>query len=184
MDDYVRTHHIPAFGNWDYEDGLPITQYFESARQAGLFHYTSYDGEGDLYSYSGYYDEKDYNNSYLKPISNIACKKEFCMGEERNEIDYYLGFSVVSPFCFELLISFFVCTKGSEKNYYPHVKEQKKQGRVHDLTRTARPYVHTAPKAVDEDLYTIPPDQLQYTYPKKRKMFGFLSRCLAPSCAA
>lgn len=31
-----RRPHIPAFGNWDYSSDLPITQYFESAMQAGL----------------------------------------------------------------------------------------------------------------------------------------------------
>lgn len=24
--------HIPAFGDWDFSDGVPITQYFDSAR--------------------------------------------------------------------------------------------------------------------------------------------------------
>ncbi|CAH9116188.1 unnamed protein product [Cuscuta europaea] len=28
--------HIPAFGGWDAAADLPITQYFESARHAGL----------------------------------------------------------------------------------------------------------------------------------------------------
>ncbi|XP_068666791.1 uncharacterized protein [Aristolochia californica] len=41
MEDYRRCH-VPAFGNWDYNDNLPITQYFESARQAGLVRYNDY----------------------------------------------------------------------------------------------------------------------------------------------
>ncbi|KAL4323668.1 hypothetical protein GQ457_11G006580 [Hibiscus cannabinus] len=38
MDDYnrKRSGQIPAFGDWDYANELPITQYFECARQAGL----------------------------------------------------------------------------------------------------------------------------------------------------
>ncbi|RWW22387.1 hypothetical protein GW17_00013428 [Ensete ventricosum] len=32
----MNRRHIPAFGKWDYSDDLPITQYFESAVQAGL----------------------------------------------------------------------------------------------------------------------------------------------------
>ncbi|XP_074577913.1 uncharacterized protein LOC141834487 [Curcuma longa] len=38
MEDAVnrRHHYIPAFGDWDYSNDLPITQYFESAMQAGL----------------------------------------------------------------------------------------------------------------------------------------------------
>ncbi|XP_074311702.1 uncharacterized protein LOC141647426 isoform X2 [Silene latifolia] len=37
----MRGSQIPGFGNWDYDNELPITQYFESARQAGLSRYTS-----------------------------------------------------------------------------------------------------------------------------------------------
>ncbi|XP_011623687.1 uncharacterized protein LOC18434972 isoform X3 [Amborella trichopoda] len=35
MEEY-RRGQIPAFGNWDGGESLPITQYFESAREAGL----------------------------------------------------------------------------------------------------------------------------------------------------
>ncbi|KAK7285849.1 hypothetical protein RJT34_20632 [Clitoria ternatea] len=50
-----RSGQIPAFGNWDYANELPITQYFESARQAGLVRYSSSSGESlpadrDLYA--------------------------------------------------------------------------------------------------------------------------------------
>lgn len=41
--------HIPAFGNWDYANDTPITQYFECARQAGLLRYSSSSGESDPY---------------------------------------------------------------------------------------------------------------------------------------
>jgi hypothetical protein len=30
-----RSGQIPAFGDWDYANELPITQYFESSRQSG-----------------------------------------------------------------------------------------------------------------------------------------------------
>ncbi|KAL2345856.1 hypothetical protein Fmac_007141 [Flemingia macrophylla] len=39
--DHRRSGQIPAFGNWDYANQLPITQYFETARQAGLLRYSS-----------------------------------------------------------------------------------------------------------------------------------------------
>ncbi|KAL5069111.1 hypothetical protein RYX36_019998, partial [Vicia faba] len=45
-----RSGQIPAFGNWDIANKLPITQYFENARQAGLIHYSSSSGETDLYA--------------------------------------------------------------------------------------------------------------------------------------
>lgn len=44
-----RSGQIPAFGDWDYSNDMPITQYFESARQAGLLRYSSSSGESDLY---------------------------------------------------------------------------------------------------------------------------------------
>ncbi|PON65965.1 pathogenic type III effector avirulence factor Avr AvrRpt-cleavage: cleavage site protein [Trema orientale] len=47
MEDYRRTH-LPAFGSWDWNDNVPFTQCFESARQAGLLRY-SYSEDRDLY---------------------------------------------------------------------------------------------------------------------------------------
>ncbi|KAL5072257.1 hypothetical protein RYX36_011241, partial [Vicia faba] len=47
---WKRSGQIPAFGNWDIANELPITQYFENARQAGLIHYSSSSGETDLYA--------------------------------------------------------------------------------------------------------------------------------------
>ncbi|XP_031480811.1 uncharacterized protein LOC116250946 [Nymphaea colorata] len=32
----IHMHQFPAFGDWDMNGNMPITQYFESARQAGL----------------------------------------------------------------------------------------------------------------------------------------------------
>ncbi|KAB2636642.1 hypothetical protein D8674_027205 [Pyrus ussuriensis x Pyrus communis] len=44
---------VPAFGSWDWNQDLPFTQCFESARQAGLLRYTTYsdghDEDRDLY---------------------------------------------------------------------------------------------------------------------------------------
>lgn len=47
VQDY-KNYHIPAFGSWDVNNDLPITQYFESARQAGLVRYNDC-RSGDLY---------------------------------------------------------------------------------------------------------------------------------------
>nr|KJB82497.1 hypothetical protein B456_013G198900 [Gossypium raimondii] len=43
MDDYncKRSGQIPAFGDWDHANEFPITQYFESAREAGLIRFNS-----------------------------------------------------------------------------------------------------------------------------------------------
>lgn len=49
MKDYRRGHHqVPAFGSWDWNDDVPFTECFETARQVGLLRY-SYSEERDLY---------------------------------------------------------------------------------------------------------------------------------------
>lgn len=47
-----KSWQIPSFGNWNYGDEMPITQYFESARQAGLLRagFSGADHEEDLFS--------------------------------------------------------------------------------------------------------------------------------------
>ncbi|XP_010244077.1 PREDICTED: uncharacterized protein LOC104587988 [Nelumbo nucifera] len=151
--DYWKRSHVPAFGNWDYANDLPITQYFESARQAGLLRYSAC--ERDLYVVSDFYG----NDDLKKPPKTAVSRRK---------------------------------TKEVEKRYTQHDKEPKKQGRVCDVTgppsKDQEAYVHRhqpppprAPKAVDEDLYKIPPELLR-SYPRKKKMFGFFSRCLVPTC--
>ncbi|TKY61317.1 hypothetical protein E2542_SST11167 [Spatholobus suberectus] len=73
----------------------------------------------------------------------------------------------------------------------------RKQGKVCDVTEQARKpvskqmHLHDAvprsppprpvrlPKPVDEDLYKIPPELLRTT--KRKKMLGFISKCLVPA---
>ncbi|OVA01653.1 hypothetical protein BVC80_9073g92 [Macleaya cordata] len=167
MDEFKR-NQIPAFGNWDYSDGLPITQYFESARQAGLLRYSC--GERDLYGgeeflYPDYHDLR-------KPAAITVVPRRKTKG-----------------------------ATGEKRYNQVYNKEHKKQGRVYDVTEPARhhsgptypqqvdqvpqqppPPPPRAPKAVDEDLYKIPPELL-YKQPKRKKMFGIFA-CLVPNCAA
>lgn len=177
MDDYFkRSGQIPAFGNWDYANELPITQYFESARQAGLLRYTSSSfGEFDLPMATA----DLYAIDLKKPTPTVVPTRKI---------------------------------RGGEKRGYPHVKEQRSQGKVvFDVTETPRkqrkqqptslkqsqmlrddavaptsrppPPTIRAPKAVDEDLYKIPPELLRSSKRKKKKVLGFLTSCLVPSCA-
>ncbi|KAI4354184.1 hypothetical protein L6164_003076 [Bauhinia variegata] len=53
---YFKRSHVPAFGSWDWNDNLPFTQCFESARQTGFPRYSYSESEdrdlyvtGDLY---------------------------------------------------------------------------------------------------------------------------------------
>ncbi|CAI0559727.1 unnamed protein product [Linum tenue] len=45
---YYGGGHVPPFGSWDWNNDLPFTQCFESARQAGFLRY-SYSEDRDLY---------------------------------------------------------------------------------------------------------------------------------------
>ncbi|XXG78737.1 hypothetical protein AAC387_Pa08g2617 [Persea americana] len=141
MEDYKK-YQIPAFGYWDFSDDLPITQYFESARHAGLLRYSAGDGERDLYG-------DDFKMANVNVMMTTA--------------------AVSHP---KIKRSLKPCQE-------EHVKEQKKLGRVCDMTE--EPRRTRAPKAVDEDLYKIPPELL-HEKPKRSKMLGFLSRCLVLSC--
>ncbi|KAK7293209.1 hypothetical protein RJT34_16072 [Clitoria ternatea] len=53
---YYKKRHVPAFGSWDWNENLPFTQCFESARQARLLRCSYSESEdrdlyvtGDLY---------------------------------------------------------------------------------------------------------------------------------------
>lgn len=162
MDEWRRSGQIPAFGNWDQANDLPITLYFESARQAGLIrHSTNSSGEcGHRYMRSDLH-ASDFN----KPSRFHVPPRKTRMREQRG----------------------------------PHSREQRKQGKVCDVTDPARKQQHTMPhchkmdavicpkvplkppKAVDEDLYKIPPELLRSA--KRKKCPGLFS-CLVPACAS
>ncbi|XWS57287.1 hypothetical protein CRYUN_Cryun09bG0161000 [Craigia yunnanensis] len=112
MDDCCkRSGHIPAFGDWDYANELPITQYFECARQAGLIRFSSSSGEcnpyvrGDLYTA----DLRKHSRNFA-PARKVS--------------------------------------RVREKRGGPHVKKQKKAGRVCDVTELPRKYQHQHPHHV------------------------------------
>ncbi|THU58943.1 hypothetical protein C4D60_Mb03t19800 [Musa balbisiana] len=105
----TKSHQFPAFGCWDHCDELPITQYFESAVQAGLIGRHYFGEDGDLFKVS------------------TQVKKGGHGGGEN-----HLG-----------------------------KEQQMKQERASDLTLQITPRrPRRAPKAVDEDLYKIPPELL------------------------
>ncbi|XP_065851756.1 uncharacterized protein [Euphorbia lathyris] len=158
MDEWRRSGQIPAFGDWEKANEMPITQYFESARQAGLIRHSS-SGDFDLY-----------------------------MQQQRGD-DYSSRFQDLSP----------PRRKANRvrerRRMSSHGKEQRKQGKVYDVTQQppkkqismesdSSTVVHTRPKfpkPVDEDLYKIPPHLLRSS---KRKKLPRLFSCLVPSCAS
>ncbi|KAK7397384.1 hypothetical protein VNO78_18554 [Psophocarpus tetragonolobus] len=160
-----RSGQIPAFGNWDYANQLPITQYFESARQAGLVRYSSSSGETDLYTLH-----------FKKPLRNMP-PSTLKKGTRNRERERRCGMVMVD-----------------EKEKESVKMNIRKQGKVCDVTEQPRKpvskemHLHDAlprspppraPKPVDEDLYKIPPELLRTT--KRKKMLGFISKCLVPA---
>ncbi|KAJ6951677.1 hypothetical protein NC653_040968 [Populus alba x Populus x berolinensis] len=155
MDEWRRSGQIPAFGNWDQANELPITQYFESARQAGLIRFsTTHNSSGEC----GHQDMRGdlYASDISKPSRNLPPPVKTRMREKRGT----------------------------------HGKEQRKQGKVCDVTEPAKkqqqqpqPTVYhknkisqysqkmdtvivakapvKPPKAIDEDLYKISPELLR-----------------------
>ncbi|CAL5194957.1 unnamed protein product [Lathyrus oleraceus] len=152
MDEYCkRSGQIPAFGNWDIANELPITQYFENARQAGLIRYSSSSGETDSYLRA---DEHDlYALDLRKPVQKETRNRETRMRKQGKVYDV---------------------------TEYPRkaMNNKKKTLHVNDVVRKA-PLPTRLPKPVDEDLYKISPQLVRTT--KRKKMLGFISKCLVPT---
>ncbi|KAK6156427.1 hypothetical protein DH2020_010675 [Rehmannia glutinosa] len=167
-----KSGQIPAFGDWENANELPITQYFECARQAGLFR-CSCSGEcggsyfnhaaGDLYGVG--FEKPLPRRVYAVPqrktkgISNKGCSHS---KDQRKQVKVteFMNQPRNQPL--------------TPKKHYP--KQSRKSGNVVSNKSS------TTVKPVDEDLYKIPPQLLQNS--KRKKMLGFFSRCMVPPCAA
>ncbi|XP_022933161.1 uncharacterized protein LOC111784440 [Cucurbita pepo subsp. pepo] len=162
-----QLHQIPAFGDWDKANDWPITQYFESARQAGLIRYSSSSGESgpclppsDLYSA----DPKK-----PPPLATATAARKGRLREKRYP------------------------HVGLKDHQIPMMKQQGRaleameMGGARKLKQNDVPIPRPPPrsnarppKPVDEDLYKIPPHLLHSS--KRNKMKGLFSRCLVPAC--
>ncbi|KAI3459070.1 hypothetical protein Pfo_015733 [Paulownia fortunei] len=175
-----KSGQIPAFGDWENANELPITQYFECARQAGLLR-CSCSGEC--------------GGSYM---NNAASWGGGGGGAGRGDL-YGVGYEKPLPRRVYAVPQ--RKTRGINKGC-PHSKEQRKQVKVRDVdqprnqplaqkyyskqsTKSGNLVSHKSSitvKPVDEDLYKIPSELLENS--KRKKMLGFFSRCMAPPCAA
>ncbi|XP_061363379.1 uncharacterized protein LOC133306976 [Gastrolobium bilobum] len=168
MDECKRSGQIPAFGNWDFANDLPITQYFECARQAGLVRYSSSSGESDPYMRG---DRDLYAVDFKKPVRSIqpSTLKKGTRNRERR--------------CPHVMVkekeSMNMRKQGKVCDVTEHPRKlMSKQLHLHDVVPQYPP-PRVAPKPVDEDLYKIPPELLRTT--KRKKMLGFISKCLVPT---
>ncbi|PIN19956.1 hypothetical protein CDL12_07346 [Handroanthus impetiginosus] len=175
--DYCRkSGQIPAFGDWENANQLPITQYFECARQAGLLR-CSCSGEcGGGYmnnagSWGGGGGGASSGDLYAVDFEKPLPRRVYAVPQKK--------------------------ARGSNKGF-THSKEQRRQVKVRDLVDQPRNQQYSkhsnksrnivpqkssiTVKPVDEDLYKIPSELLENS--KRKKMLGFLSKCMVPPCAA
>ncbi|CAB4316042.1 unnamed protein product [Prunus armeniaca] len=174
QDYYKRSGQIPAFGNWDYANELPITQYFECARQAGLIRFSSSSGE----SADAYVRPADlYAVNHLnkpKPSRKQQAATRIGTREKRGPRAHVMEQKKQQAKVCDV-------TQPPTKHYEYHV-QQSNRTRSNDAVPRVTPRFPTRPpKPVDEDLYKIPPELLHKT--KRKKMLGLLC-CLVPACAS
>ncbi|KAK3184696.1 hypothetical protein Dsin_031982 [Dipteronia sinensis] len=89
-DYYYRRSHVPAFGSWDWNNDLPFTQCFDSARQAGLLRY-SYSEDRDLYVAGDLYD-----NDVVTPAMIVVPRSRTKGGDESRDGKKQSKWAVVS----------------------------------------------------------------------------------------
>ncbi|KAK4850394.1 hypothetical protein QYF36_006392 [Acer negundo] len=185
-----RSGQIPAFGDWDYSNEMPITQYFECARQAGLIRFSSSSGDSDPYINGGCVAAADdlYAVDLQKPSRNINNaprkirvrneKRGSQVKEQKKQSAGGKVFDVTDP---PRKQPHHVPLSTTNINYNYNNHKLCRNGVVPPPTTRRRPPSVRPPKAVDEDLYKIPPELLHSS--NRKKMTGFFS-CLVPACAS
>ncbi|XP_057549917.1 uncharacterized protein LOC130828121 isoform X2 [Amaranthus tricolor] len=172
-----RGSQIPAFGNWEYVNDLPITQYFECARQAGLIRYSS--SSGECCDHHHHHPPTSVSPDFIKPRTvrpkqmNKGIREKRTGGTHGKEGSKKQGGKVFDVTSTELPQSEPKLKRTHiPSSTLPSVKKQQLQ--FQSVTQHPR----KPPMPVDEDLYKIPPELL-----KRKKRLGFISRCLVPPCA-
>ncbi|CAH8380989.1 unnamed protein product [Eruca vesicaria subsp. sativa] len=152
-----KSGQIPRFGDWEDANEMPITQYFENARQAGLLRHhnhftTSSSSTATSSSSSSSAEALKLGSHHTRPRHPHPSRQTAGTKEKRGPQRRVRDVS------------------SQTDKYYVDVT-----GVKHDVAPASRP-----PKPVDEDLYKIPPE-LIYSSRRKRRS-GFLA-CLVP-CAS
>ncbi|KAH7682981.1 hypothetical protein IHE45_05G154500 [Dioscorea alata] len=124
MEDTNRWGSIPAFGNWEFYEELPITQYFEVHAKPSQNHH--------------------------KKVRQSAKGTGAVVHQNQNQ---------------------------NQKQ-----RQKQKQSKVCDVLPQTQPKRVKHPKAVDEDLYKIPPELLQQKPKRKRMLVSFLLGCIRMNC--
>ncbi|KAK8541923.1 hypothetical protein V6N13_137497 [Hibiscus sabdariffa] len=149
MDDYnrKRSGQIPAFGDWDYANELPITQYFECARQAGLVRVGKHTADVET--------KHSRNHAPVGKVSRVRVMR----GR--------------GPLVTEKKTAVGVCdvTELPRKHHVPvsnNINDKCSKQLGNDVVLPKRLPL-TTPKPVDKDLYEIPPEILHSSKSKQGK---------------
>ncbi|CAL1382782.1 unnamed protein product [Linum trigynum] len=187
MEEWRRSGQIPAFGDWKTANELPITQYFDCARQAGLIRYSNSSGECDrplaAADHHRFYAAADYQKPTPAPPCRNHTQRKTRLREKRGAAappaahvkDRKHGRvrDATEP----------TAAEPPRKPQRQHNHKQKHSSTTYNDAVPQRPRVPVRPpKAVDEDLYKIPPDLLRRSS-KRTKVPGFLA-CFVPSACA
>ncbi|GAB4835440.1 hypothetical protein Ancab_000347 [Ancistrocladus abbreviatus] len=202
-----RSCQIPAFGDWDNVNEMPITQYFESARQAGLLRYSSSSGECEAPPVAAHARDL-YAIDFKKPRTSNAPPpptrgrgrgrgrgRRHCQhGEHVKEAAAGKKEGGGGRKVFDVTVT----EKQQQQQQFPNNKRRsavggavlstKQQQEKNDVAAgsvggagSGARIPRRATTAVDEDLYKIPPHLLRSSHRKKK--LGFISRCLVLPCA-
>ncbi|GAV69726.1 hypothetical protein CFOL_v3_13227 [Cephalotus follicularis] len=172
--EWKRSGQIPTFGDWDYANDMPITQYFECARQAGLIRYSSSSGESDPYNHF-HGDLYTVDKRHSRDLTPPPPPRKTRVGEKR-------GHHVK-----EKKRQGKVCAMTDpprKQQTHPTFVSQNHKLRDNNVVSLPNSPPHLParpPKPVDEDLYKIPAELLHST--KRKKTPRFFS-CLVTPCAS
>ncbi|EOA19483.1 hypothetical protein CARUB_v10002130mg [Capsella rubella] len=160
-DDYKKkSGQIPRFGEWDEANEMPITQYFENPRQAGLLRHQNYTTTSSSSTTTSSTSSSSSSAEALKlashrPRHHHPSRQTAGMREKRGPQRRVRDVSAQTD------------------KYYIDVNGVK-HFQNDDVAPISRP-----PKPVDEDLYKIPPELIHSSTRKRRPSF---LACLVP-CA-
>ncbi|OIV90762.1 hypothetical protein TanjilG_15495 [Lupinus angustifolius] len=167
MDEWKKkSGQIPAFGNWDLANDMPITQYFDCPRQAGLLRYSnssSAETETDLYALH-FHKPKTVHNSNKHKNQGTRNRERRCpvggngMVKEKEDVNV-------------------IITRKQGKVNDVVAEQPRKAIRVSKKLQVHQnDTVTRSPprKPVDEDLYKISPDLLRTTKRRCEFMVGAL----------
>ncbi|XP_042039740.1 uncharacterized protein LOC121785392 isoform X2 [Salvia splendens] len=173
-ENYRKSGQIPAFGDWENASEMPITQYFECARQAGLLRCSCSGDCGGAYGANAAYWGGGVN-SYEKHLP-----RRVHAVPERKTRGVHKGYPQSDEQMRKVKVRDLM-NQPRLNQKVPH-KHHPKQSNTTISGNLVQHRSSVSAKPVDEDLYKIPPELLENS--KRKKMLGFFSKCMVPPCAA